>query len=284
MVRRTDYNGQTKTLTALTAQTIVWTNSEIASERVVGYHVVLQGVGNDLSTIDRIRVSANGSNIVNITPTQLRAYWQNYSAGKIKIPTTAQAFTIPLALLDAPQPDMQDVSQFPFRSQVQLDLVFNATVAAGSVYLGWTETSVEPAIFPRILASAMNIPASVALQRFAFQENGVVRGVLLPQTGIDRAKIAIGNEEFTNLPGAQFTGLANLGNMLFDAESLYGDGPSGAGTPLTTEAFSRITAGISAPVDGSFIELQTGAAWGGVANEAVIYAVAPNGPVQAQAG
>ena len=83
MVRRTDYNGQTKTIAATTAQTLVWTNSEIASERVVAYHVALEGAGNTLADIDRIRVSANGSNIVNITPLQLRAFWQSYTGGLI---------------------------------------------------------------------------------------------------------------------------------------------------------------------------------------------------------
>jgi hypothetical protein len=126
----------------------------------------------------------------------------------------------------------------------------------------------------------MNIGASVNLQRFVFQENGIVRGIHIPHTGVDRAKFALGAEEFTFLPGPSFMGTAapaSIGDMLLEAESLYGNGLSSAGTPLTTDAFSRITAGLPAPVDGSYIELQTAAAWAGVANEACIYAVAPNG-------
>jgi len=288
MVRRTDYNGQTKTVAAGVAQTLVWTNSEIASERVICYHVVLVGTaggGNTLADLDRIRVSANGSNIINITPTQLRAYWQSYTRGQIQLPTTAQSFSIPLCLLDAPQPDMQDVCQFPMRSQVQIDLVFNTGAVAGSAYVGWTETSVAPALFPRILASNMNIPASTSLARYNFQENGVIRGIGLPQTGIDRAKIALGNEEFVFLPGDEFLGVvtADQGNMLIEASTLYGNGPWAGGTPLVSENFSRITAGISAPVDGSFVELQTTGNWGGTTEEITIYAVAPNGPAIPQA-
>jgi len=288
MVRRTDYNGQTKTIAVGVAQTLVWTNSEIASERVVAYHVSLNGTaggGNTLADIDRIRLSANGSNIINITPTQLRAYLQSYTCGQIQLPTTAQSFTIPLCLLDAPQPDMQDVSQFPMRSQVQLDLVFNTGAVAGSAYVGWTETSIAPALFPRILASNMNIPASTSLARYNFQENGVIRGIGLPQTGIDRAKIALGNEEFMFLPGDEFlaAAAADQGNLVTEVETLYGNGPWAGGSPLVTENFSRINAGISAPVDGSFIELQTTANWGGATEEVTVYAVAPNGPQVPQA-
>lgn len=285
MVRRTDYFGSTKTLTAATAQTITWTSSEIPGERVICYHVALRdddsaGGVNALANVSRIRLSANGSNIINIDSTQLRSYWQSFSAGKIKIPTTAASFSIPLLLLDAPTPDMQDICQFPARSQVQLEIVFLSTVTAGSAFVGWTETSIEPQLFPRILGSAMNIPASVNLQRFNFQENGIVRGIHIPHTGIDRAKFALGAEEFTFLPGPQFMGTdtpASIGDMLLEAEVLYGNGLSSAGTPLSTDAFSRISAGLPAPVDGSYIELQTGPDWAGVANEAVIYAVAPNG-------
>lgn len=285
MVRRLDYYGSTKAISAGVVQTTTWTNSEIPGERVVAYHVIIgdtdsAGGVNSINDVTRIRLSANGSNIVNITPTQLRSYWQNFSHGRVKIPVTANSFTIPLLMLDAPTPDMQDVSQFPARSQVMLELVWGATVTAGSVYVGWTETSIEPQLFPRILASAMNIPNSTSLQRYVFQENGIVRGIWIPHTGLDRAKFALGAEEFTFLPGPSFLGTvapASIGDLLFEAESVYGDGPSSAGTPLTTAAFSRISAGLPAPVDGSYIELQTAAAWAGVANEAVIYAVAPNG-------
>lgn len=284
MVRRTDFFGSTKAIAAGVTQTLTWTNAEIPGERVVAYHVVFvsnAGGTNMLSDVSRIRLSANGSNIVNITATQLRSYYQSFSGGKIKIPTTTQAFTIPLLMLDAPTPEMQDVCQFPARSQVQLEIVLaGAAVTAGAAFVGWTETSIGPQLFPRILASSMNIGASVSLQRYVFQENGIVRGIHIPHTGVDRAKFALGAEEWTFLPGPQFLGTtapATVGDMLLDAESIYGNGVSSAGTPLTSDAFSRITANLPAPVDGSYIELQTGAAWAGVANEAVIYAVAPNG-------
>lgn len=279
-MRRTFYNGSTKSIANLVVQTLVWTATEVPSERVVAYHFTLQGAAgaNGLDDISRIRISANGSNIVNITPTMLRAYWQSYTGGRVKVPAAATSFTVPFCLLDAPIPDAQDVSQFPARSQVQIELVTAATIVTGAAFVGWTETTISPEWFPRILGSTLNIPASTSLQRYSFQENGIVRGIQLPHTGIDRARFVLGNQDFTFLPSLVFQGFTtgDIGDMLFEAESLYGDGPGSAGTPLTTAPFSRITANIPAPVDGSYIELQTGVGFA-ASNEACIYAIAPNG-------
>lgn len=279
MARRTNFNGTTQVINAGVAQILTWTASQIPSARVVAYHLTLQGAGNDLSDITRIRVSANGANIFNVTPLQLRAFWEHYSGGAIKYPATSQTLTIPFCLLDAPTPEQADICQFPTGAQAQVEISLAATAAAGVAILGWTETTIEPMLFPRLLASVLNIPASAALQRYNFQESGMVRGFQLPHTGIDRAKLTLAGQDFTYLPGLQFNGLANLGDMLFDAESLHGDGPGSAGpvAAIAAEPFSRISAGIAAPIDSSYLELQTGAGWAGVANEMTLYAVARNG-------
>lgn len=279
MARRTDFNGATQAIAATTAQTLTWTNTQIPSDRVVAYHVTLQGADNDLTALERIRVFANGSPIVNVSVDQLLAYWQSFSVGAaIKYPTSARVLTIPFCLLDAPQPELQDVSQFPDRSSVQIQLVFNATTSAGVAWLGWTQTDIEPVVFPRLLGSTMNIPASVTNSRFAFQENGVVRGLWMPSAGISRARLVLGNEQWALASGAQYQALANLGDMFFEMEALYGNGVASSGTPLTTSAFHRMTARVAAPVNGSFVELDTGAGWAGVANELCTYAIAENGP------
>ena len=279
MARRTSFNGTSQTINAGVAQILTWTASQIPSARVVAYTLALQGAGNDLSDITRIRVSANGANIYNVTPLQLRAFWQHYSGGAIKYPATSQAITIPFCFLDAPTPEQADICQFPVGAQAQVEVAFAATAAAGVALLGWTETTIEPVFFPRLLASVLNIPASAALQRYNFQESGVVRGIQIPHTGVSRAKVTLAGQDFTYLPGLQFNGLANLGDMLFDVESLYGDGPGSAGpvAAINAEPFTRVSAGVAAPLDSSYLELETGAGWAGAANEMTVYAVAGNG-------
>ena len=279
MARRTSFNGSTQTIAAGVAQILTWTPSQIPSARVVAYHLSLQGAGNDLSDIDRIRVMANGANIFNVTPLQLRAFWQHYSGGAVKYPATSQTISVPFCFLDAPTPEQADLCQFPTGAQAQVEVQLAATAAAGVALLGWTETSIEPRFFPRLLASVLNIPASAALQRYNFQESGVVRGFQLPHTGVSRAKLTLAGQDFTYLPSLQFNALANLGDMLFEAESLVGDGPGSAGPVAAINAapFSRVSAGVAAPIDSSYLELETGAGWAGVANEFALYAVAGNG-------
>lgn len=279
MARRTNFNGTSQTINAGVAQILTWTPSQIPSGRVVAYHLALQGAGNDLDDITRIRVFANGATILNLTPLQLRAFWQSYSGGAVKYPATSQAITIPFCFLDAPTPEQADTCQFPSGAQAAVEVSLAATAAAGVALLGWTETTIEPMFFPRILASVLNIPASSPLQRYNFQESGIVRGVQLPHTGISRAKLTLAGQDFTYLPGLQFNALANLGDMLFDAESLIGDGPGSAGPVAAINAapFTRVSAGVSAPIDSSYLELETGAGWAGVANEMTVYAVAGNG-------
>lgn len=272
MARRTDYLGQTKPIAAAAAQTLVWTNNELQGERVVAYHIGFSGAGNDLSDITRIRLSANGANIQNWTPEMLRAWLESYSLGAITLDANETRFTIPLYLADAPVPDMQDTCQFPVQSQVQLELQTGALTVAGSAVIAWTESNVVPETHPRMLGQVLNIPASVQNQRFFFQENGVVRGIWLPQTGLDRVRFVLAGIDLTHLPGVQFNATA-FGNVALEAERLYG-----MGEVLTTSTFHRITRGVSAPAQGSYIELATGAGWAGAANETCIYAVAPNAP------
>ena len=279
MARRSNFNGQTKTIAAVTAQTLVWTASDIASERVVAYHLALQGTDNDVGAIARVRVSANGVQILNATPAQLRAYLQAFSVGAaLKYPTTSRVLTIPFCLLDAPTPEMQDVCQFPSRSEVQIEVTTDATVSAGSAIMGWTETDRPPELFPRLLASSMNIPASTSNQRFNFQSSGPVRGLCIPQAGLDRLRVVLGGQDYYLLPGSAYLALATMGNMLEDSQSLYGNGLASSGTPLQDPVFLRLTGGVPAPVQSSFVELVTQAGWAGVANELVVYDVNANGP------
>jgi hypothetical protein len=279
MARRYSYNGATKAIALTTAQSIVFTASDIASERVVAYHFAMQAANNDLGAITRIRMMANGVQIVNVTPAQLRAYMQAFSVGAaLKPPTAQQVLTVPLCLLDAPTPEMQDICQFPARSEVQIEITTDNSTAAGYIICGWTETDQAPELYPRLLAQSMNIPASTVNQRFNFQSNGPIRGLCLPTAGLDRARFVLGGQEYLLLPGAAYLGNANQGDMLLESQSLYGNGVSSAGTPLTDPVFVRLTGGVPAPVQSSFVELVTQAGWAGVGAELVQYDVNANGP------
>jgi len=272
MTRRHDFAGNQKTITGGIVEQLVWTASEIASERVVQHVFALTG-GNTLGDFTRIRVAANGQDLFNFTPATLIAYWQAFSWGQVVPALTDTAFSIPYALLDAATADAADISQFPALSQVEITLTTAATAAAGAAIAGWTETTIEPQVFPRILSSAMNIPAGVALQRFPFQESGIVRGLAIPTVGVQRVRYALRNEEYVDLPGPLFLGVAT-GSLLNEVDALWYTGVTAG---LQSPWFTRINANREASVNGSYVELQTDAvAWAGVGNEITVYAIVPN--------
>jgi hypothetical protein len=124
----------------------------------------------------------------------------------------------------------------------------------------------------------MNSAASTANQRFNFQSSGPIRGLCLPTVGLDRARIVLGGQEYMLLPGPAYLANANQGDMILESQMLYGNGVGSAGTPLTSPVFIRLTGGVEAPVQSSYVELVTQAGWGGVANELVQYDVNANGP------
>lgn len=275
MARKTDFFGQDKAIAAGVVQNLTWTTTELPSDGVVAYHVAMRGDGvgsNDLSDVSRIRISANGANIINETPLQLRGYLEAYSGGNITLDANETRFTIPLLMLDALTPEYQDTCQFPMSSPVQLELTTGAGTVAGGALVSFTLSNVAPQCFPRRLAQVMNIPAGVQNQRFQFQENGVVRGIHLPHAGINRLRIVIDGDDVTHQPGADFNDFANVyGDLSREVERLYGDGEF-----ITTSGYTRISKGSPAPTQRSYIEMATDAgSWAGAANEAVIYAVAP---------
>lgn len=272
MARKTDFFGATKALVATTVQNITWTTTELPSDGVIAYHLAFQGAGNDLSDITRIRLSANGANIINETPLQLRGWLEAYSGGKITLDANETRFTVPLLMLDAMVPDYQDLCQFPASSPVQLELTTGAGTAVGQILVSFTLSNVRPQSFPRRLAQVMNIGAGVQNQRFQFQENGVVRGIHLDRTGINRLRIVIDGDDCTHEPGTDFNDVATaFGDLSRESQRIYGDGEF-----ITTSGYTRISKGSPAPTQRSYIELATDSAnWAGAANEAVIYAIAP---------
>lgn len=271
MARRQEFNGQGKTVVLTTAQTLTWTGTEISSRRTVAYTVAFQAATNTFADVARVRLLANGFPIFNLTGAQLAAYIEHFSRSNFNLATTAQRFTIPLYLLDAPTWDMGDVCQFPANAQVQLEVQTGAATGAGFAYLGWAETDIEPELMPKLLSSVLNFPASAANVRYNIGENGVVRAISFPTVGTDQVRLVIAGESAFHAPGAQFLGQANIGDMSVEFEALAGGGVS-----QTDPVFHEITLGKSAPSQTSYIEATTGAGWAGTANEGCIYAVAPN--------
>jgi len=268
MGRKYGFDGAGKTIAATSVQTLRFNQSDIPGPGVVGYQLVMSGANNDLGAITRIRVRSNGVPFIDVTPTQLIAYCNTFSRDRMLLTTAAQRFTIPLWNLDAPTPDGQDVCQFPVEGAPEVEITTDNSTSAGTILCGYTFTDVPAEASPLLVASPMTIAASTVNSRYAFAENGLVRGVYVPHTGLERLQVYLGGELALHGAGPAWAA-GTYGDMLAEFMRVDGAGQ----TPAVP--FQRIDIGKAAP-PGSYVALDTAAGWAGVANEMVLYAMREN--------
>jgi len=268
MSRKSDFLGTSKVIAATTAQTLTWTGTEIPYRGVIAYHFAMSDVGNIISDIDRIRVRSGGATIIDCARTHLQAWVQNIAKSNNGPQSAGQVLTIPLFDAMKPLREQQDVSQMPPDRQAQVEITTTAGTTAGTALLGWTITDAEPLMFPRFLSTQLNFPASTRNAQYSFAESGDIRGFTISTTGIDRLRFVVSGREATNAPGAQFAAVA-FGDMFLEMNSLD------SGTVFTSPTFHRVELGIPAAPGSSYVQLDTGAAWAGVANEMALYSMVP---------
>ena len=268
MGRRTKFFGAPKTITVGVAQTITFSSSEIDSTGVIDYFCSMQPAGNTVATIDRVRLRAGSQVLIELTQAQLLAFQQAYSKANYFDATTSNSFVIPLNLLDAPTPDTQDLCQFPPGTEAQLEIVFLATVVAGTIIVGWTISDVKPRFFPRAYTRTGNIPASTRNAPFSFSDSGTVRGIGFDTRGIDRAELTVSGVPAFLCPGGSFQGLV-YGNMLNEKDALQFLQPVAA----LNYAFHAVETNIPAANGSSNLILDTQATWPGAASEIALYVV-----------
>lgn len=286
MGRKASFQGSSKAIVAASVQTIVFTPTDIESAGCVQLMFQLFGAAapQPFSGIDRIRVRAGGDVIWDTTRRQLQAYQQRWGNRFAITADTDQTFSIPLNFLDAPRGmsgEQQDRCQFPPNREIQVELVTfgaaaggNTAVVAGSVVCGWKQTDVPAEFFLRNYSSVLNLPATSRNVKYTFAEPGILRGLTLPTTGIDRAELYVSDRSAWRLPGNNFGGAvaANSGDM-FRQKDFYETGQNAIATTPTTAV--SVDLGIPALAGSSYLVLDTDATWAGVTNEGVFYSVVP---------
>lgn len=295
MGRIVDYNATGKTIAAST--TVTFTSSDIPSSGVVAYHVTMTGVGNSFNAIDRIRVKANGIVFYDITSALFRSFvqrWTNggtrYPAGNIiqnlGTPGTAvnwRRFTIPFCMLDYEKHEEQDVCQFPVGSNVTIEIVFNANGVAGSAFCGWTETDVHPRCWPKLYSNQMNIGASQTNGRYAFAEDGVLRGFGIETTGLSRFRAVANGRQIYHAAGQPADSASVTEDAMFlETEQVFGlptpalaGGTAAQDNSVQDPSWIKVHAGETGSAGRTFVELGTTTAFVGAASELGIYAIVP---------
>jgi len=262
------FDGAGKTVAATSVQTLRFNQSDIPGPGVVAFHLVFSGANNDLGAVTRIRVRSNGVPFIDVNPTQLIAYVNSYSRNQALLATTAQRFTIPLMDLSAITYDGQDACQFPFEGAPEVEVTTDNSTSAGQILCGYTLTDVPAQSSPLLVASPMNIAASQTNAKYSFAEQGLVRGVYVPHTGLERLQVYLGGELALHGAGPAWAA-GTYGDMLAEFERVFGAGQNPA------VPFQRIDIGRNAPT-GSHVALDTAAGWAGATNEMVLYAQRQN--------
>lgn len=228
------------------------------------------GAGNTNSDIDRVRVRAGGDLIWDVPFADLQAWQQRFSHRFTANAGAETVFSIPLNFLDGPTEADQDKCQFPPGREIQVEIVTLNTTVAGTLICGWKQTDVPAEFYMRYYASQLNIGTSVRNGKFPFAENGIIRGMCLPVAGIDRGELIVSNLSAWRLAGQQFGGVAT-GDML-SQKDFFEDGVTNTARKLIS-----CELGIPAAAGTSYLALDTGAAWSGVAEYGSIYAAVPLG-------
>lgn len=303
MARTLDYNSSSKTISANATTTVTFTSSDVPSDRVVQYvfSIVDSGAGTPitLATITRIRVKANGVAIWDLSLAMLRAYIFRFSKGGYTLPsaaittnaataTSVLRFSLPFFILDAMTKDAADLCQFPPNSNVTIEITFTtAANQGGTITCGYVQTTMQPACYPKLLGSPMNIAASTASGRTPLTDDGIIEGIGINAIGLGRMKLVLGGAQVLQA-SAQVTSSANAydansQSMLWEAQQLDCDWSSMSAATAGQDAtpndpiFVDVHSGLTAPPGASYIELTTLAAWAGVTNEATVYSVVPFG-------
>lgn len=253
------YNAASKTLTATTAETIVFNPNEIPGSGVVQYMIQLTGTNNDYDSLDRVRIKASGQTIWDVTEVHLTALIQRLSRANESMASGDTNFSIPLYIPDG-KGDERYLSGFPAGMSPVVEIDKDNSGGAGTAFCGWAQWSKPFSFFPMYLGSQMNIAASATNARHNITQPGLLRGFSLNTTGLDRARLVVGGREVFNLDD----------QFLLQSQLL--ENSDTATNPL----FIKLHDPLPITLGGStYLEVDTGAGWGGTSNELSVYTLVP---------
>jgi hypothetical protein len=289
MARTHSFSPAVKSLTFSATNTVVWNPAEIDSAGVIAFHLLVDsnnttGTAVDASYINRIRIKANGQTVVDITGTQLRAYQERFSPKGGSDVSTESYLTIPLNALDSKSDDDGDRCQFMPGASATVEVTTStlpAVVGSGTaaLRLGWSKTTISPEFYMTLLSNQCNIGINQTNARVPLGGPGFVQGIGLNTAGLNRVRMILSGLEVANICGAQYNSSGTSGDLLRAISSLY-DGVDDT-SEITTYQYTKLAQGLEANPATSWLELTTGAGWGGTSNEISLYTLVPVQPQRA---
>lgn len=255
-MRIVDQNTATRATAA--SATVVFTAQDFDAANVVKLGFLFTGAGMTVGDLTRIRVKNAGITSHDMSLAQFQAWYQKYFgvapvAGDV-------SFDIPFHLpnVDNDNVDMSDLSQMVQGQQPSIELQIGAGGAAGTVQMSWVKNpDVKPKMFPILFGSQMQIAASQPSAHYNLSEPGAIKGVILPTTGLTRARLELEGRRRFNIEGT----------------TLYAQLQRERNAQVVTDPIAFDLGGPqSGPSGSSGIEIETAVGWAGVANEIALYA------------
>jgi hypothetical protein len=240
----------------------------VPGKSIVAIHFDLSGSGNTTSNLTRIRLRANGLTYVDVTYTELRAYFAGSAWSSLDWGASATRFTIPLHILDFFDEDSADQSAAPLFHNLQVDLAYGGTAMTTPLtFIGWTLSDVMPVFAPTIIGRPHNYGASFTNAKLNLAEGGFLRTLLLPNqaNGYTRWRFVVNSEQR----------LAGRPGILEGANDYRDAGP--VATSFLTHKFVGMP---TVPPGGSYIEFDSGSG-GAATDEIVAHVLTPQPAVAA---
>ena len=241
-----NFNSGGQAVLAATAQTVVFSASDIASDSVAAYYITLDN-GDPLTTIDRVRVKAAGTTILDMSIPELSAYWQRASRSNFTVNTAVDSsLTIPLYTLDAKGAERY-ASGFPRGQAATVEIVRNNTGAAGRMFCGWRLWNQPFPFYTVATGTQSNITGAAVNFRTPINAAGMLRFWGLNITNLVRARLIVGGQQLLDMSAAQ----------LLESQQMEGlDGGTGGDFMVfKLDEMIPVTAG------NSYLELETLAGW-----------------------
>ena len=253
MPRFVDQNASTKVTAAST--TNVFTAQDFDATGIVKLLFFLTGAGMVFGDITRFRVKNGGITTHDFSPAQFQAWYQKYYG---VAPVTADvAFDIPFHLpYLGDSVDAADICQMVPGGQPAIEIVVGAGGAAGTIQMGWIKTTVAPSMYPILLGSSMQIAASSNNAHYPLADPGVIKGVIIPTTGLTRFNLTLGGARRINIEGT-----TTLAQSQRERNAQV----------VTDPICSDLGGPQPAPSGNSYVEMDTAAGWVGAANEVCLY-------------
>jgi len=275
----------TETTLAGASSVYTYTSSDIPGPGVLAYVFRIKGVA--LSTggkfgsggIERVRLKAGGSTIIDANFEAIRAWVRRFSYAQLDEFGAAaenEAAILPLYFMDGQNDKERFACGFPLGRQVTLELIGSATAPTLSPTLsvGWMlSLRQQPVYFPLYLEQGVNWNASQNNNRYELRQEGVLRAITVPEKGLTRFKV---HQNGLDVLQGSMQGSIFEANLLQQIQALESyQAPAGAAAQSQRHVCLRLDTGEPLQIGRSYLEGDTSATWdiGAPDNVATVYTI-----------